>query len=192
MNRQEILDKIMKVKALADRGSEGERANAEKMLSTLMKKYGINDDDIISDKVEMYMIDTENQLYIQLLVQIANSVAGHDLKVFGIDNAPKKAKKELADFGYGDANGNVAIECTKAQFIEIKMKFDIYKEDIKKQIDIFMYAYFSKNGLLAKAPEKSSDEYKAPSQEEIDKALKAAMMERGIDKKEIYKMIEKR
>jgi len=190
MNRQEILDKIMKVKALADRGTEGERANAEKMLSLLMNKYGITDDDIVSDKVEMYMINTENSLYIQLLVQIANSVAGHDLKVFGIENSPKKTKRELAALGYGDADGNVAIECTKAQFIEIKMMFDIYKEDIKRQIDIFMYAYFSKNNLLAKAPEKESNEYKEPSQEDIDKALKAAMMERGIDKKEIYKMIE--
>ena len=99
MNRQEILDKIMKVKALADRGSEGERANAEKMLSLLMTKYGITDEDIVSDKVDMYMVDTENQLYIQLLVQIANSVAGHDLKVFDIGNSPKKAKKELAELG---------------------------------------------------------------------------------------------
>ena len=190
MNRQEILDKIMKVKALADRGSEGEQANAEKMLSLLMKKYGITDADIVSDKIETYIIDTENQLFIQLLVQIANSVVGHDLKIYDIKNSPNKAKQELAKMGYGDATANVAIECTKAQFVEIKMKFDIYKEDIKKQIDIFMYAYFSKNGLLAKPIDKSSDEYKEPSQEDINRAIKASIMESGIDKKEIYKMIE--
>lgn len=188
MTRQEILDKIMKVKALADQGSEGERVNAEKKLKILMDKYGISDEDIVSDKVEMYLIDTENQLFVQLLVQISNVVAGHDLKIFGIENSPEKAKKELANMGYGDENANIAIECTKAQFVEIKMMFDIYKEDLKTQIDTFMYAYFSKNKLLAKP--KEGDERKQATQEELEKAFKAAMMEQGIDKKEFYKMIE--
>lgn len=188
MNRQEILDKIMKVKALADKGTDGERANAEKKLRVLMEKYGIKDEDIVSDKVEMFLIDTENSMYIQLLVQVANNVAGHDLKIFSIENSPKKAKQELSKMGYGDATANVAIECTKAQFIEVKMMFDIYKEDLKRQIDTFMYAYFSKNQLLAKP--KEGAEHKEATQEEIEKAFKAAMMEQGIDKKEFYKMIE--
>jgi hypothetical protein len=188
MTRQEILDKIMKVKALADQGTEGEKANAEKKLKLLMDKYGIKDEDIASDKVEMYLIDTENNMFIQLLVQICNVVAGHDLKVFNVNESAKKAKQELAKMGYGDATANIAIECTKAQFIEIKMMFDIYKDDLKKQIDTFMYAYFSKNRLLAKP--KEGGEQKEATREELEKAFKAAMMEQGIDKKEFHKMIE--
>jgi hypothetical protein len=188
MTKEEILDKIKKVKALADRGTEGEKANAEKMLKIMMDKYGIKDEDIVSDKVEIYLIDTENQLFIQLLVQICNSVAGHDLKVFNLDRSPKKAKIELSKMGYGDATANVAIECTKAQFIEIKMLFDIYKEDLKEQIDTFMYAYFSKNHLLAQPKEGAENKKATP--DELAKAFKAAMMEQGIDRKEVYKMIE--
>lgn len=188
MTKQEILDKIKKVKALADRGTEGEKANAEKMLKIMMDKYGIKDEDIVSDKVELYLIDTENQLFIQLLVQICNSVAGRDLKVFNLDSSPKKAKVELSKMGYGDATANVAVECTKAQFIEIKMLFDIYKEDLKEQIDTFMYAYFSKNHLLAQPKEGAENKKATP--DELAKAFKAAMMEQGIDRKEVRKMIE--
>lgn len=190
MDRQQILDKILKVKALADRGSNGEKANAERMLKELMEKYHITDEDIQSDKVELFLIDTESDLYIQLLVQICNSIAGHDLKIQNIKKTreAKKAVKELSQIGYGDATANIAVECTKAQFVEIKIKFDIYKEDMKRQLDIFMYAYFSKNNLLAKP--KEGTENKKPTQEEIDKVIKATMMAHGIDKKEILKMLE--
>ena len=188
MTRQEILDKISKVKALADRGTEGEKINAEKMLKSLMDKYGIKDEDIIDDKVELYLIDTESEMFIQLLVQVSNSVSGKDLKMFNLNNSPKTAKKELSKLGYGDATANVAIECTKAQFLEIKMMFDIDKQDLNSQLDVFMYAYFSKNGLLAKP--KEGEEHKQLTEEELNKIYKAAKMAYGIDKKQIYKMIE--
>lgn len=190
MTKEQILDKIAKVKALADSGEIGERAKAEAMLKSLMEKYGISEEEIDSEKKEIYLLDTEIDLYIQLLVQIGHLVTGSDLKLFKLNKSKAKEIKELSKLGYGDATANVAFECTKAQFIEIKMMFDIYKEDMKRQLDIFVYAYFSKNGLLAEPSKDDSGNSKEPSQAEIDKAMKAAMMEKGIDKKQIYKMIE--
>lgn len=191
MTKQQILDKVLKVKALAERGTEGERANAERMLKELMEKYGISDADIESEAVELFVIDVENIIYIQLLVQICNNVIGHDIKIYNLnrdDSTVVNAIEELSNRGYGDMSATHAIECTKANFIEIKMMFDLYREDLKKQIDTFMYAYFMKNSLLAKAPEDGKQ--KEPSKEDLEMLKKAMMMEMGIDKKEIHKMIE--
>ena len=189
MDKQKIIDKILKVKALADKGTEGERANAERMLKDLMEKYNISEAELRDDVKEVYMLDTKNPLYIQLLMQIIHMCVDPEIKVWNIESVKKKDKKVLADAGYGDATGNVAIGCTKLQFIEVKMLFDIYREDLEKQLDVFMYAYFSKNGLLL--PPKEGEDAKAVTEDDIDKALKAHAMERGIDKKEIRKMIEK-
>ena len=188
MDKQKIIDKILKVKALADKGTEGERANAERMLKELMEKYGISESDLKDDVKDVYMLDTKNSMFIQLLVQIIHTNVDPDIKIWNIESISKKDKKALSEAGYGDATGNVAIGCTKMQFIEIKMLCDIYREDFEKQLDVFMYAYFSKNKLLL--PPKEGDESQKPSDQEIEKALKAYAMERGIDKKEIYKMIE--
>lgn len=187
MNREDIIQKILKVKALAERGTEGEKANAEKMLNLLMKKYGITDDDIDLDKVDVYLIDTENPLFLQLFVQVYHLNYGRKREILDANRMPKKLKREWASYGYGDKDGNVAIKCTKAEFIEIKMLFDIYKEDFKRQMDTFMYAYFMKNDLLVPRTEEDTDE---SSPDDIKKALQAMQMSGGIEKKEIHKMIE--
>ena len=45
MNLEEIKSRLMKMKALANAGVGGERANAEKLLVELAEKYGINLDE---------------------------------------------------------------------------------------------------------------------------------------------------
>ena len=188
MNREDIIAKILKVKALAERGSEGEKANAERMLSELMQRYNISDEDINVDKQDVYLLDTENEMFLQLFVQIYHLNYGRDREILDGTKIPKKLKKEWAGYGFGDENGNIAIKCTKAEFIEIKMLFDIYKEDLKRQYDTFLYAYFIKNELLVQPTEEES--HQKSTKDDIKKALKAMQMSEGIEKKEIFKMIE--
>ena len=44
--REELLKRLERVKALAERGVGGEKENAEALLKRLMAKYGISEDDI--------------------------------------------------------------------------------------------------------------------------------------------------
>lgn len=57
MTKQQIIDRIMKVKALADRGVAGERIAAQQLLETLMKKYKIDEADLNIEKKDFYIID---------------------------------------------------------------------------------------------------------------------------------------
>lgn len=188
MNKDAIIEKILKVKALADRGTEGEKKNAERMLAELMKKYNISESDIDTQKTDIYLLDTEDKMFLQLFVQLYHLNYGRDREILDGTKIPKRLRKEWSEFGYGDANGNIAIRCTKAEFIEIKLLFDLYKEDLKKQYDTFLYAYFIKNDLLVPPTEEESKQ--KSSDDDIQKAIKAMQMSNGIDKKEIYKMIE--
>ena len=44
--REELLRRLERVKALAERGVGGEKENAEALLNRLMAKYGISEEDI--------------------------------------------------------------------------------------------------------------------------------------------------
>lgn len=189
MGKDKIIERLLKIKALSERGKEGERENARKLLNSLMEKYGIKPEDLDSDKQDMYMAFTGNGNFdIDLFVQVAaRQFRGrNDPGVKNLRKVPKHLIRQLSKLGYGPANSNVAIECTKADFIEIVSTFEIYKQDLRKQAKTFFYAYLDANDLLVPA----SDEKRQPTEEELERAMSAALMSPGIKKKTIHKLIE--
>ena len=44
--RERLLEKLGKVKALADRGEGGEKESAERTLAALMKRYGVTEEEL--------------------------------------------------------------------------------------------------------------------------------------------------
>lgn len=185
MSKRQIIDRIMKVKALADRGTDGERAAAQRLLEELMEKYHIDEADIDTEKKNIYIIDAGELFFKDLFRQIYLVKFGRDRDIWLIEKMPKKEKRQYAELGYGDKTANLAIECTKAEFLEVKTLFEIYRNDLKEQMETFMYAYFHKNNLLAPA-----DPNHDCTEEDERKAMKAVFMAQGIEKKEIHKMIE--
>ncbi len=189
MTREQIIDRLLKIKALAEKGSEGERENAAKLLASLMAKYGIEADDLESDKIDIHMAFTGNGDFdLDLFVQVAAKQfrGRNNPGVKNLSKIPKHHIKQLSEFGCGPANSNVAIECTRADFIEIVSTFEIYKKDLRKQAETFFYAYLDTNDLLVP----SNGNGRQPTKDEIDKALSAKLMSQGIKKKTINKLIE--
>lgn len=54
--RERLLEKLGKVKALADRGEGGEKESAERTLAALMKRYGITEEDLEDTKATIHWI----------------------------------------------------------------------------------------------------------------------------------------
>lgn len=187
MTKQQIIDRIMKVKALADRGTDGERETAQRLLEDLMAKYGIKEEDINEEKREIYIIDAGERITTKLFSQLYRIKFGIDREIWNIETMTKKEKRNYSILGYGDKNANIAIECTKSEFIEVKALFEIYKTDLTEQLRIFMYAYFEKQDLLA--PYNPDNNHKDDETDESF-AFKAGLMSLAIEKKEIKKMIE--
>ena len=59
--REELLKRLERVKALAERGVGGEKENAEALLKRLMEKYDISDEDIEDTSTRTYFIRYQTQ-----------------------------------------------------------------------------------------------------------------------------------
>ncbi|WP_324825094.1 DUF2786 domain-containing protein [Sinanaerobacter sp. ZZT-01] len=68
----DILEKIKKLQVLAERGLDGERENAEKMVEILMKKHGISTVDLEEEKENYYLFAYNGKTERQLLIQVSN------------------------------------------------------------------------------------------------------------------------
>lgn len=188
--RESIIERLLKIKALAEQGVGGERSAAERLLNSLMEQYCISPEDLDSDVVGYHLAYIGEQrgdwrLFSQIAHKLHKGRPG-EVRIADLRKAPAGHKKVWAEAGLGPKNSNVGLHCTKAEFVEVMSTSEIYREDMHRQEDNFFYAYMYKNNLLLD-PDGDQPEL---TEEEIKKLLAAALMAEGIERKEIYKQIE--
>ena len=98
--REELLQRLERVKALAERGVGGEKENAEALLNRLMAKYGISEEDIEDTAERDYFIRYHNFWERKLIVQIAykHLGSGHCCGTVGTQSGRPHKEEELAIF----------------------------------------------------------------------------------------------
>lgn len=106
--REELLKRLERVKALAERGVGGEKENAEALLKRLMEKYEISDEDIEDTSTRTYFIRYQTQWERKLLHQIAYMHLGSGHSFGCVGTYTNRSRKK------------VGVECTPAQYIEIE------------------------------------------------------------------------
>ena len=74
--REELLQRLERVKALAERGVGGEKENAEALLNRLMAKYGISEEDIEDTAERDYFIRYHNFWERKLIGDMCDLYAG--------------------------------------------------------------------------------------------------------------------
>lgn len=134
-----------KLKALADQGVGGEKINAETMLNALLKKYKITLEEIEGESIKKYFFNLNPEEY-RFFHQIVKNV-NFSIKVYG--PIPKKKIKTL------QIEGNLFIESTASDYIEIETKFEFYKGLYEEELEIFYNAFLTANKLLALDPDKT-------------------------------------
>jgi len=134
--RDLLLEKLKKVKALADRGSGGERESAAALLERMMKKHGITDNDLEENVVQLYWIRYKTDYERKLLFQLAYMHTGPGHAAGCVGKWTNRKRKE------------VGITCTAAQYIEIHADFDFYREALAEEMDVFYTAFINKNHLF--------------------------------------------
>ena len=159
-NKAELLKKI---KALADRGVDGERESAQTLLTRLMEQYGISETEIEEERRETawfpYSQETERRLLNQIIYMVTGAGG------FGCvgEYSGRKRKK-------------MGTECTAAERLEIEANYAFFKEAMKKELEIFYSAFANKNNLFPPA-----DKVKPRSIEELSPEEKSLLCESGID-----------
>lgn len=169
-SREEIIEQLLKIQTLAERGVCGEKTSAQEMLVKLMKKYEVTEEELFQDKVNYEIFAYKNDIEKSVLVQIIVSILGN------VDFYRHTKKRKVT-----------CVRCTKYQRIEIEMKYNFYLEKFYEELEIFEHAFYIKNDLFCK-------DAKGIPEEEVDpiELAKIRKMVANLDKHTMVKAIESR
>lgn len=165
---ESIKQRLLKIKALADRGEDHEADNAREMLQDLLRKYGLTEADLFvyekTDQVYDYELDWEKNL----IVQIAWMVTGRE-KFYGQGNQK-----------------HVILRINKAERIEFEWLYGYYHDEYKKDLEAMWPAFVNRHMIFG--PSASAKGAQDMDQAEIErimnvsKGLKSRTMRRNIGK----------
>lgn len=154
MTREQAEEKLKKIKALAERGVDGEKDGAEKVYRELMKKYQIEEAEVLEDRVTLHWFGYSDNLEEDLLTQIFYKVTGSPTYQRYTGKYSRRKKR--------------GCECTELEAIEIKMLFNFYKGELKREMGAFLIAFNSKNDLFPDKNARCYKEYDGPTRERTD------------------------
>ena len=128
-----VHEKLMKLLALAARGEGGERANAQAKLESMMRKHGVTIEDLKGEHARMeWFKHFRGVLEKKLMYQVIASVCGRD-----IDTWMSKKKR-----------GRIGVIVTKAQQVEIELKYAAYVASLQKELEITYKAFVHTNEIF--------------------------------------------
>ena len=186
MTREEILERLRKMKALANAGVGGERENAEKLLEELAARHGINLDDLEGDEVEKYVVKFSQTWQRDLFNQLMG-VMRQEKAERGETLREKELELWKRRFGtkYCMVTENYTY-ATKCDWIELSAKFEVLKADYKRQQKSFYLAFLMANDLLTDPNDDAPEP--TPEQEKAYKA--AAFMSMSIERTSLHPQLE--
>lgn len=166
-----------KLKALADKGIGGEKINAEKMLTDLLKKHNLTIEEIEGEKQEDYFFTISENDW-KLWYQIVKKV-NYEIKVYG--PFPDNVQKQHG------LNGNYMISCSASNYIEIEAKNDFYQRLFNEELDFFSSAFIQANDLEVDRPGKEAPEL---SREDYNQLIRVRDMADKIKKGEFLRQLQ--
>ena len=166
-----ILELAKKLKALADRGVGGEKLNAERMLTDLLRKHNISIEEVEEPDRSDREFDCQKKQE-SIMMGCIYSVMGKDVDVF------RYRRKKT---GY-------IVACTNAEYLEIEASFAFFWRHYEDELKIFERAFVQKNKLIPFDADSYDRAELTPEEErELNKTL--AMMEM-MDRKRFRKALE--
>jgi hypothetical protein len=157
-------EKVKKLKAILtdEASSENEKAIAEKILNSYAEQgIDIDDEEITPQKYDL--TDPWDKKFFDQLVS----------NVFGDRSKEMQGRR---------ADGLLWINLSQSDAIELRTKFDFYREDYKKQEEILYVAWIQKNQLYSRVT--LPEDFVYPEQTE-----EQARMERAIKEAEYHKQL---
>lgn len=172
-----IIELAKKLKALADRGVDGEKENAAEMLGKFMEKHKLSLEDIEGEKKRRrrFKVLADQKIFFN---QICSNVLGRNYRVESTGQAIYKV-----------------VEVTDAEYVEILAKYEFYWKHYQKEQEIFYKAFIQKNQLYRK---ETDEERRQRQEREHERELtpeekaelwKMANMMQGMDAARFHKQL---
>lgn len=185
MNIDEIKSRLMKMKALANAGSGGERTNAQKLLMKLAGKYSINLNELDTEEIKKYSLKLTETWRKKLFSQLLALMRQEKLK-----RGEVLCDKELRTYLYtrkGPKNERFTY-ATECDWLEFTAKFEVLSADYKQQEKNFYLAFLMANNLLTDP----DDNTHVPTEKEKAEHRAAFFMSVGIKPSRLHKRLEVR
>lgn len=185
MKLDEIKDRLMKMKALANAGVGGERANAEKLLAEIAARYGISLEELNGEEIEKHEMKITQHWQKKLLAQLA-AIMRQEKRKHGDVLRDKELEFWREVYGKYCKVTKYYLYATKCDWVELTAKFEVLKADYKRQQKNFYLAFLMANDLLTDP----DDDAPEPTHEKMKAYADAAFMSIGIKKSNTNKQLE--
>lgn len=131
MDHRLLLDKLLKLKALADRGEGGEKETAARMLSKMLDRHGLKMEDLEKDEDELsFLVEYDGYLEFELLTRLYCFVTNSNAMKY---RQPAYVRTKLT------------LSMTRSQFMVFESYWDTIRKHHKQSLEEFSRAYRWKN-----------------------------------------------
>ena len=164
-------DKLLKIKALAERGQDHERMIAARKLEKALADLGLTLADLLSEEKDIHYFKCETPEEAQLLLQIVAMItdAKDRIDVYRQKGSRKKEQ------GYA---------LTPAQYAEVSDLYGQYRAAWKAGLSDLMTAFIQRNKIF---PPTASEKRASLSEAELAEALRIVALSRNLKPAEIRK-----
>lgn len=171
-----IIELAKKLHALAERGVDGEKEAAAKMLDRMMKKHKLTMEMLIGSDVKEHkfkVLATDKKFFIQIVA----SIMGRNADLYSYVNEKGKYR-------------NLTLNCTAADAVLVEAKFAFFKKAYEKEQAVFYRAFIQQNRLYTKPDDNDEGEDDEPlTPEQKAELYRMAQMMQGMDRHIFTKQI---
>lgn len=147
-----LVDKLRKLKSLAERGVGGEKTNAESLLFKLARKHGLSVDELLLDEeTKEYEFHVSGYGKYELFIQIYCMVLDTNSMSYARDSKRHRSY--------------IRVKLTKLQYEEISHIYETLIPKMYEEFEITRSAFFSSHKLYPKTSRPSED--KMPTYDEM-------------------------
>lgn len=178
---ESIKSKILKLKALAERGEKGEAINAQRLLDKLLGQYGITLDEVIekTEERKWYKFACRKKYEQKLLHQCYFKALN---------------KNELQ---YSKGSGGIYYQLTAYEFAELSNLYEWHKaqlnKEMKRMIDDFTEAYIIKHKITSDNCDDNSDDEDRPlTKEDLERISRITKLMYQVEDTSYCKMLEQK
>lgn len=189
-NKERIIERLNKLKKMRENGEEGERTNAAALIEEIMRRHGISEQDLEEEKDEPFWLQVPDRMHYKLFVQMMALTGDRNVRLAYIPDMPEEMQRQTrADWKFLLRAGeeiNVVGFTKRSVFAEGMAKYMMYKDDFRKNMDRFFYAYLHRNDLLL-----DPDEEREMSNDEREDIMASLMIAQNIRRAEVLRQLEK-
>lgn len=163
---QTIMEKLRKIQAMAERGTEFEKRVAREKLDAFLDEYGLTIDDVIDSEKRPFLFKYKTKMEGELLFQIMR----HVMMV-----------REIRLQYYKENPRNIYVEMTPIQHRQVLEYWETYRKEFNTEIakvnESVFVAFIEKHKLFSYAPAESDecDKCERPLDFELIRKLRNSM-----------------